>query len=526
MKRKFSIYHFLIALLMFTIMSPAFVGATVNNTERNTGTLTIHKLALEPNVEPGEKGNGDEMVPPPAGEPVEGVTYQVKQTHSFDGLHWTEINNGLEFTMTTDENGTVTRENLPLGRYEIGEISGPDYVNLNPDTFSVDIPMTSEDGTKVNYDVHIYPKNELIRGGAKLIKYANETNETLQGVKIKVFHADGTPVLDKDTNEEIILTTDHNGSVSIDGLRYGDYYFQEVATIDGYLLNQEPIPFSVTESGVIVNVELQNYSKPDVEKDVDKEAVNRGEIVEFTISVNLPLDIEDYVKFDVIDQLHENLLYVEGSANSPTGFTFSYDNDTKTLTWTGDPQNLSSGVVTFTFKAQVSPTATANVPIENEAEIDYDNGYEERTEKTPPTTVTPTVGSLTVIKRDGSTGYSLSGAEFEVRDASGNIVASGTSGIDGVVDFGGDTDELDYGNYTLHETKAPEGYRMLTKPIEFTIGDGVEKHDVTITVDNYESGWELPRTGGMGTVLYSLVGLTLMGTAGVLYTRRKRSEQA
>lgn len=524
MKRKFSIYHFIVALMMFTLMSPAFAGAEVFH--QDTGSLTIHKYTKETDDPKRPKGDGTELDTPPPGEPVKGVTYKVKQTHSFDGHHWTEIDDGREFTMTTGEDGTVTEDDLPLGRYEIGEISGPDYVNLNPKTFSVDIPMTNKDGTKVNYDVHIYPKNELIRGNAKLIKYADETEIKLEGVKIQVFHENGDPVLDEETGEEIVLTTNQNGYVQVNGLRYGKYYFQEIASIDGYLLNGEKIPFSITKTGQKVVKKLQNYSPPEVEKDVDHDAVNRGEIVEFTITVNLPLDIDRYDRFDVIDQLHENLIYIDGSANEPAGFAFNYDNDTRTLTWTGDPENLSSGVVEFTFKAEVSTDAYANEPIENEAEIDYDNGYEERTQKTPPTTVTPTAGSLTVKKQDGSSKEGLEGAVFEVRDASGNIVATGTSGSDGVVDFDGDTDELDYGNYTLHETKAPEGYRALTKPIEFTIGGGVEEHDVEIIVDNYKSDWELPRTGGIGTILYSLVGLTLMGTAGVMYTRRKKGEQA
>lgn len=518
--KRFSIYPFLVALLIFSLVIPANVADATKQEERTTGTLTIHKLALEPSVAPSEgRGDGNKLNPPPDGEAVKGVTYKLKQTHTFDGHHWTEID-GKEFTMTTEEDGKVTKT-LDLGRYEVTEISGPDYVNVNTETFKVDIPMTSEDGSKLNYDVHVYPKNELIRGNAKLITYANETEKTLDGVKIKVFHKNGVPVVHEETGEEIILTT-KNGKVKIDNLRYGEYYFQEVESIDGYLLNGEKIPFSINKSGELVVKKLQNYSPPDVEKEVDKEAVNRGETVEFTITVNLPLDITRYNKFDVIDQLHENLIYVGGSANEPTGFTFSYDDTTKTLTWSGDPDSLSPGKVTFNFKAKVATDAKANEPIENEAVIDYDNGYVTRTDKSPPTTVTPTAGSLTV-KIDSKSKEGLKGAEFEVRDAAGNVVATGTSGEDGVVDFNGATDELDYGDYTIHETKAPEGYRAITKPIEVTINS--DNHQAEVKVKNYKSDWELPRTGGIGTLLYSLVGITLMGTAGYMYARRKKGER-
>lgn len=518
MRRLFSIYHFLVALMIVMLISPAFAGAEWD--QRDTGTLTIHKLALEPGVEPGERGDGSELNPPPLGEPVAGVTYKLKQTHTFDGEHWTELEDGPEFEMTTGEDGTATKT-LPLGRYEVTEIAGPDHVRINNETFKVDIPKTSKDGASLNYDVHVYPKNEIIRGGAELIKYADETNDTLDGVKIQVFHANGDPVTDEHGDEIVLIT--ENGKVRVDGLRYGDYYFQELETIDGYLLNQEMIPFSITGDNEVVQVALQNYSVPEVDKEVDRDQVNRGEVVEFTITVDLPKDIAKYQKFDVIDQLHEHLIYVDGSANAPTGFTFSYDDTTNTLTWTGDPEKLSPGEVAFTFKAKVSEDAIANEPILNEAEINYDNGYETRTDQSPPTTVTPTAGSLTVIKKDGSNDKRLAGAEFLVLDANGNEVARGTSGEDGFVDFNGGTDELDYGKYTIIETKAPEGYRAITKPIEVEING--DNHQAEVTVNNYKSDWELPKTGGIGTLLYSMIGLTLMGTAGYMYTRRKKGEQ-
>lgn len=518
MRRLFSIYHFLVALMIVMLISPAFAGAEWD--QRDTGTLTIHKLALEPGVEPGERGDGSELNPPPLGEPVAGVTYKLKQTHTFDGEHWTELEDGPEFEMTTGEYGTATKT-LPLGRYEVTEIDGPDHVRINNETFKVDIPKTSKDGASLNYDVHVYPKNEIIRGGAELIKYADETNDTLDGVKIQVFHANGDPVIDEHGDEIVLIT--ENGKVRVDGLRYGDYYFQELETIDGYLLNQEKIHFSITGDNEVVQVALQNYSVPEVDKEVDRDQVNRGEVVEFTITVDLPKDIAKYQKFDVIDQLHEHLIYVDGSANAPTGFTFSYDDTTNTLTWTGDPEKLSPGEVAFTFKAKVSEDAIANEPILNEAEINYDNGYETRTDQSPPTTVTPTAGSLTVIKKDGSNDKRLAGAEFLVLDANGNEVARGTSGEDGFVDFNGGTDELDYGKYTIIETKAPEGYRAITKPIEVEING--DNHQAEVTVNNYKSDWELPKTGGIGTLLYSMIGLTLMGTAGYMYTRRKKGEQ-
>ncbi|MFK4998280.1 hypothetical protein ACI2OX_15965 [Bacillus sp. N9] len=43
MKRKFSVYHLVIAVLLFSLVLPGTILAT----ERTTGTLTIHKYEQE-----------------------------------------------------------------------------------------------------------------------------------------------------------------------------------------------------------------------------------------------------------------------------------------------------------------------------------------------------------------------------------------------------------------------------------------------------------------------------------------------
>lgn len=534
MRRKFSIYHFLVALMMFTLILPAFAGASSVNggnneegQERTTGSLTIHKFEQEPGSEQGV-GDGTELETAPDGKPLKGVTYTIKQTHeltidSNGNEVWSEVTNGQTYTVTTDDDGKALLSELPLGRYKVTEVSGPEHVNVNTDPFSVDIPMTSKDGSSVNYDVHVYPKNEIIRGGVKLTKTDGDSNALLSGVKFELYNEDGKRAVDKDGNTLPEFTTE-NGVIKVDNLAYGKYYFKEVATIEGYLLGGQTETFSVKKSDVTVEIDVKNYKHPEVIKEVDKDAVNRGEIVTYTIKVDLPGDIGSYNNFVVTDVLDENLIYVPESANSPTGFTPNYDSNTHTLTWTANTSQLEKGEVTFTFEAKVSEEAEANKVINNKAYIDYENQHGNGGEKdSNDVPVTPTAGSLTVIKQDGNNNEEkLSGAEFVLKDAAGEVVATGTSGENGVVDFEGATAELDYGNYTLHETKAPNGYRLLTKPINVTINEN--NSEVTITVDNYKSGWELPKTGGIGTMLFTFIGLSLMGTASYMYTRRRKGE--
>jgi|SRR5690625_5180073 len=518
MKKRFSIYHFLIIVLIFSMFTPlSNVFAQVNGggngdgDKQPTGSLTIHKLEQEKGT---ERGDGDgSKVDDLEGEPLAGVEYTITQTHVYDPDTdtWT-TGSGESKEFVTDDDGKIVIDPIPLGRYTVKETDWPDNVVGNDEEFTVDIPMTSKDGSSVNYNVHIYPKNETIRGGATLVKKDGDSPEkTLDGVQFKIFYKNGEPVTD-DKGEPKVLTTE-NGKVTIEGLEYGKYYFKEIATIGNYLLNKKKVEFSVNEQGASKEVSLENYVKPEVEKEVDETHVNRGKEVEFTITVQLPGDIANYKSFNITDTLHNDLEYV--SESSPDAFTFT-DDDQK-LTWEANPSQLEPGEVTITFKAKVKKDAAANEPIPNEANIDYDNGYQEGDDPSNKVTVTPTVGSLKVIKQDGDNADTkLEGAEFRLEDADGNKIATKTTDSNGVIDFG----ELDYGNYQLVETKAPDKYNKLRNPIDVTIDEGDQYQ--TITVNNYKSDWQLPKTGGIGTTLFTAIGTLLMGAALYLYIRRRR----
>lgn len=105
---------------------------------------------------------------------------------------------------------------------------------------------------------------------------------------------------------------------------------------------------------------------------------------------------------------------------------------------------------------------------------------------------------------------------------------------------------LDAGTYYLTETKAPDEYNKLGAPVEITIADiepngivndGIEAADGTeaadgadgytdVTVKNSQ-GFQLPTTGGIGTVIFTACGVLLMGLGAAVIAfvlmRRRRS---
>ena len=116
-----------------------------------------------------------------------------------------------------------------------------------------------------------------------------------------------------------------------------------------------------------------------------------------------------------------------------------------------------------------------------------------------------------------------------------------TSGDDGMMANDKGTKEfvLPVGKYQLVETKAPAGYNMKTEPViihvknnGLTYNEGTtlssSNNGVTATNGVYTllitntAGVELPHTGGIGTTIFRMAGLTLILTVGIVLIFKKR----
>ena len=89
---------------------------------------------------------------------------------------------------------------------------------------------------------------------------------------------------------------------------------------------------------------------------------------------------------------------------------------------------------------------------------------------------------------------------------------------------------FDNGVYYLEETAAPAGYNKLTARKEFTIADanldsvfsgGIYSTGSGVHVVN-KTGTMLPETGGVGTVIFVVLGTLAVLGAGVLLVTKKR----
>ena len=66
----------------------------------------------------------------------------------------------------------------------------------------------------------------------------------------RLFDANGSKIADG--------TTDANGRVTFSGLRLGKYFYQEVSTVDGYVLDETRYDFSLTAANLNIKVTREN----------------------------------------------------------------------------------------------------------------------------------------------------------------------------------------------------------------------------------------------------------------------------
>jgi fimbrial isopeptide formation D2 family protein/LPXTG-motif cell wall-anchored protein len=127
----------------------------------------------------------------------------------------------------------------------------------------------------------------------------------------------------------------------------------------------------------------------------------------------------------------------------------------------------------------------------------------------------------------------------ESGDFVGEVSENGTLIVDG----------LSAGTYQITETKAPEGFNELEKPITVTVSFNSEKDEVWSyyddTSDNYSAtnpyspksgiyelkvvntkGNTLPSTGGIGTTIFYVAGSVLLAAGGVLLVTKKRMNKS
>ena len=241
--------------------SPSLYEVELNTTENQVTETVIygniqlvkHTDDLDPDVPEGE--NTDD---PNAGiieRPEAGAVFEIylKAAGSYDAAKESERD-----LLTTDADGFASSKPLPYGHYTVHQIAGEEGKAFVPD-FTVFI---SSDGKTYSYILN----NRTITARLKVEKCDAETG------KIIPVTGTGFQIKDLSTGEFITQTVYYPNPETLDTfyvsdegwlmlpepLAAGDYELYEVAAPYGYVLSDQPVPFTIDGSEAVVTVTQYN----------------------------------------------------------------------------------------------------------------------------------------------------------------------------------------------------------------------------------------------------------------------------
>ena len=325
------------------------------------------------------------------------------------------------------------------------------------------------------------------------------------------------------------------------------------------------------------NIRKQNGEEFEL---VNTSTNNIGDVLEYQVDTAIPhydaSTLLSSIKYTITDTLSAGLDFTrqddlkivvadfagnERTLVKDTDYTVSYSADGKTMTINFVyPNIMAYNTLQLNYYAVINENAViGGGENPNEVTLEYTNNPSTgQTSKPWDETKTYTYG-LQILKYDAENGNTkLAGAAFELQDEAGNVIAAYEYDENGVVSGDGlvETDEnglayfvgLEAGTYYLEETKAPEGYQILDGRAKLEIDADLETGDVeyrlngtviaeTTAIENGGSiskvvvtrfantkGFNLPKTGGAGTWMFTVGGILIMASMITVFVKLRKKK--
>ncbi|MED2942455.1 SpaA isopeptide-forming pilin-related protein [Bacillus swezeyi] len=429
-------------------------GTNVQEQTQENGSSVFVAISSGGGSGSGEKGSLTIFKTGKDDTPLSGADFQL----------WTKDNKQLLRTGTTDADGTITFGNIRYGTYVLKETKAPDGYTIS-DAYANGVSVKIDSNSSSSGALHkvINYKNKVT-----LIKRDEQKNPLRGAVfKLEKKFSDGTF-----TTIRTNIKSDELGKVDIEGVPAGDYRLIETKAPAGYIVNTQPINFSVTKN--------DKNQVPDVDL---------GTLINYKGSVQLTKeDAESHklkgAEFKLVDQ--EGKIVQEKLTSDEDGNVTASD--------------LAPGRYAF-----VETKAPAGFVLNREPiEFTISESAEGKPESADAGVAVNYKGSVLLTKEDGE-GHKLEGAVFKLVDQEGKIVQEKlTSDEDGNVT----ASDLAPGRYAFVETKAPAGFVLNREPIEFTISESAEgkpeSADAGVAV-NYKGSVLLTKEDGEGHKLEGAV---------------------
>ena len=442
------------------------------------------------------------------------------------------VKNGTAMT-ETDAAGHTSASDMEQGLYLVVETRVPENVTSTCNPFFVSLPMTTVDGAAWNYDVTVYPKNQT-----------------------------GNPTLDKTVREAKNSTGKNNGSLT----DIGDGYAHTATASVGDVVDYQIISTLPTITSKATS--LSEYTYVDTLSKGIK--YNKNDVV-----------IEFFKDTGCTDKI---TTWDENSGK----FTVTYDDTANTMSIhmteaglteineaaTVYTDSVKRGYSDCTMRITYAATLTADAQMG-----DKDNPNEVvLTWKRTNTTYFDTLNDcchvytygINVLKQFSDNGGKVQNVKFLLHNDTDDcyIIADLKDGVYYAKGFAAKKADattfvpnvqghvvvkgLEDDTYSLTETTTDKGYILLKEAVKIVIttkengaceqcgaklltaagtvnGKTVSMTDgnaiVPLTVVN-NPGFDLPKTGGYGTWMFTIGGVALLGAAAFIVVKsRKRNEQ-
>lgn len=469
-------------------------------------------------------------------EPLSGVEFVLQKKN---GESWTLVNNndktGQAYNLTTNESGLITVEGLSQGKYRFIETNRGDknggYIMDGATTYEFTVDKSGKtynaDGTEVLTNNKIIVNNEK-PDMTKQVQKRDDANTWGQDADYNV--GDMVPykiAIDVPSNitklKEFTLTdtpTHLKDDVTSIKVQYKD---------KGESAELQEVTNDNNSVYIVTQGENENGFK--VAFHPDKMDTYAGKQIVVTYNAKL-LDSADTTTVK-----NPNTAKLEYSNEILPGQNDT-DNPNKpdSADTTPGKDSIEDNAVVYTFKLQILKKAEKvdGIPLKD---VEFDL-YKE-----------VSAGTKNAITGDDAKNVGLRSDKHWLKINTGSLKTDGN----GEVSQSG----LANGTYYLVETKTVEGYNLLKAPVEVTLNivyktttkkeyvtdeNGVKtlvKNEIkettftenaanstgihTETIIN-KKGFELPTTGGMGTVLFSIAGFALMAGAAFVLLKGRRKD--
>ena len=276
----------------------------------------------------------------------------------------------------TSTNEVHVIKDLKEGTYTLTETNAPDGYVLSTETITFTINdkgnLTNKDGKNID-KVVMYNEKKIITSEVPIVKIDAKTKENLSGATLKIKDKDGNVVESFETTNEAHYIT----------LQEGTYTITETKAPDGYILNDKPITFVITNESKLTDIEGNEINTIIVENTkeeiITKVSISKQDVTNGKEIPGAHLTVKDK-DGNVVDSwvsttephLIENLVpgtYTLNELIAPDGYILSDE----TITFTVKEDGSVTSVIMYNTPKPTSTPDTPNTPKPEGTEIRVEN---------------------------------------------------------------------------------------------------------------------------------------------------------